>query len=84
MFNAIASAARLAASNFLVMGKPGIGELLIVLVIVVLIFGPKQLPKLAQTFGRTVNSFKKGIEEGMDDEKKPEETTAETKKDEQA
>lgn len=83
MFNAIASAARLAASNFLALGKMGLGELLLVLIIVVVIFGPKQLPKLAQTFGKTITSFKKGIEDGLEEEKKPE-AAEETKKDEQA
>ena len=49
-------------------GKMGITELLVVLVIVLVIFGPKQLPKLAKTFGKTINSFKKGVTEGLDDD----------------
>lgn len=41
----------------------GIPELLIILVVVLLIFGPKNLPKLGKSLGKTV----KGIREGMDE-----------------
>ena len=37
--------------------------------IVLVIFGPKQLPKLSKMFGKTVSSFKQGMEEGLDEEK---------------
>lgn len=43
-------------------------ELLIVLVIVIIIFGPKQLPKLTKMFGKSVKEFKKGLESEEDDE----------------
>lgn len=36
-------------------------ELLVVLLIVVIIFGPKQLPKLGKIFGKTMKGFKDGI-----------------------
>ena len=47
----------------------GTNELLIILVVALLIFGPKNLPKLGQMFGQTINGFKKGMEdeEGSDD-----------------
>jgi len=45
-------------------GKVSTQELLIVLLIVLVVFGPKQLPKLGKTFGKTIKSFKDGIEEG--------------------
>ncbi len=38
-------------------------ELLVILVIVLIIFGPKQLPKLGQTFGKTVRSVREGMAE---------------------
>lgn len=50
------------------MGKMGIWELLIILVIVLLIFGPKALPKLGKSVGKTIGSFKKGLNEDEDDE----------------
>lgn len=50
-------------------GKIGVTELLVILAIVLVIFGPKQLPKLSKMFGKTVSSFKQGMEEGLDEEK---------------
>lgn len=44
--------------------KFGVQELIIILVIVVIIFGPKQIPKLTKMFGRATKSFKEGLEEG--------------------
>jgi len=46
----------------------GTNELLIILVVVLLIFGPKNLPKLGKMFGKTMNNFKKGMEEADDDD----------------
>jgi sec-independent protein translocase protein TatA len=39
----------------------GPGELLVVLVVVAVIFGPSRLPELARSAGRTVRAFKDGI-----------------------
>ena len=55
-------------------------ELIIVLIIVLVIFGPKNLPKLGKMFGKNMKNFK----EGMDDvdengEAKPAETKTEEK-----
>ena len=36
-------------------------ELLIILGIVVIIFGPRQIPKLSKMFGKTVRDFKDGM-----------------------
>lgn len=44
----------------------GVWELLIVLAIVLLIFGPKALPKLGKSAGKTVKYFKKSL--GTDDD----------------
>jgi sec-independent protein translocase protein TatA len=49
-------------------GRIGTTELLLVLGIAMLIFGPQQLPKLGKTFGSTIRSFKDGVEKGVDDE----------------
>ena len=48
----------------------GTNELLIILVVVLLIFGPKNLPKLGKMFGKTMNNFKKGMEESEETVKK--------------
>lgn len=38
-------------------------ELLVVLAIVMVIFGPKQLPRLGNMLGSSIKSFKKGMED---------------------
>ena len=48
--------------------KMGIWELLVILVIVILIFGPKALPKLGKSLGKTIGNFKKGLNEDDDDD----------------
>lgn len=55
-----------------VIGRIGTTELLLILAVVLVIFGPKHLPKLAETFGKTINSFKKGVTDGLEDGKKEE------------
>ena len=56
----------------------GTNELLIILVVVLLIFGPKNLPKLGKMFGKTINGFKKGMEDEESEES--EETEEKTEK----
>jgi len=43
-------------------------ELLIVLLIVLLVFGARKLPDLARSLGASAKEFRKGIEEGTDDD----------------
>ncbi|MHB8858108.1 MAG: twin-arginine translocase TatA/TatE family subunit [Thermoleophilia bacterium] len=45
-------------------------HLIFVLIVALLIFGPKRLPELAKGFGRGVREFKNGIE-GIDDGEEP-------------
>lgn len=49
----------------------GIGELLVILVIVILLFGPGRIGKIAGELGKGIRSFREGI--SKDDEKKDEE-----------
>ena len=42
-------------------------EVLIVLVVVVLLFGAAKLPQLARSLGASAKEFRKGIEEGVED-----------------
>lgn len=65
----------LTSGPFLALGKVGGGELIIILLIVLVVFGPKQLPKLSQMLGETVKNFKKGME---DDTPAPEAKTENT------
>lgn len=47
--------------------KIGTTELLVILAVVVIIFGPTQIPKLTRMFGKSVKSFKEGLGEDEDD-----------------
>ena len=47
----------------------GTGELLIILVVILVLFGGAKLPKLARSLGQAQGEFKKGISEGESDEK---------------
>ena len=62
----------------------GTNELLIILVVFLLIFGPKNLPKLGKMFGKTMNNFKKGMEESeAEDETTAKAETQTEKKDDE-
>jgi sec-independent protein translocase protein TatA len=43
------------------MGNLGFGEVLIILVVALLIFGPSKLPKLGKAAGETLREFKRGV-----------------------
>jgi TatA/E family protein of Tat protein translocase len=42
-------------------------DLLIILVVALLIFGPKKLPEMGAAIGKSVTAFKKGIKDATDD-----------------
>lgn len=48
--------------------RVGMNELLVILLVVLVIFGPKNLPKLGKMFGKTMSNFKKGMEDVDDDD----------------
>jgi len=48
----------------------GITELIIIAVLIFLFFGAKRLPTIAQSVGKSINSFKKGLKDDDDSEKK--------------
>ena len=45
----------------------GTGEIVIILVVVLLLFGAKKIPELARGLGRGVNSFRQGLNEVSDE-----------------
>jgi len=57
---------------------PGYGELLIIVFVVLLLFGAKKLPEMARSLGRSSREFKKGLQEGAEDEKSTRPTSDKT------
>ena len=50
----------------------GVGELLVVLVVVLLVFGPGRLPEMMGNLGKAMREFQKGLRELREVEKPPE------------
>lgn len=46
----------------------GFGEVAIILVVALLLFGPKKLPQLGRAAGQTLHEFKRGMKNVMEDE----------------
>ena len=44
----------------------GVGESLVVLAVVLLLFGGKRLPQLGSSLGKAIQNFKKGMDEKDD------------------
>ena len=58
--------------NFLFLGNIGAGEIIIVALVILLLFGGKKIPELMKGLGKGVKSFKDGmseIEKDLDDGK---------------
>lgn len=67
--------------NFLFLGNFGGGEILVIALVVLLLFGGKKIPELMRGLGSGVKSFKDGMN-GTEDPKadaKKEDTNAEAK-----
>lgn len=48
-------------------GLPGGWEIWAILAVVLLLFGPTQLPKLAKMFGKSAKALKEGMNEGLNE-----------------
>jgi sec-independent protein translocase protein TatA len=51
------------------MGNFGVGEWLIILLVILVLFGAKKIPDLAKGIGKGIRDFKKELKD--DDEEKP-------------
>ena len=57
-------------SILLLFGNLGTGEIIIIALIVLLLFGGKKIPELMKGMGKGVRSFKQGMNEVQDEIKK--------------
>ena len=64
--------------------KIGVQELIIVLIVVIVIFGPTQIPKLSKMFGKSVKSFKEGMSEEEEPAPTVEKESADVRSDKQS
>ena len=57
---------------FLAFGIGGLGwpEIVVILVLVLVFFGPKRLPELAEAVGKSLNKFKSATREASDEVKR--------------
>jgi sec-independent protein translocase protein TatA len=58
----------------------GVPELMVILVIALVVFGPSKLPQIGSGLGKAIRDFKKGVT-GGDDEESDKETKKESPKD---
>ena len=58
-------------------GNLGAGEIILIVLVVLLLFGAKKIPELARGIGKGMSEFKKGIKDVQDEIKT---TDTETKK----
>jgi len=52
---------------FLLIGPIGWSELVIILILILLFFGPKRLPDVAEALGKSIRRFKKATREISDE-----------------
>lgn len=53
------------------MGSFGIGELIIIFLIIIVIFGAAKLPQLGRGLGEGISNFRKGLKSPDEDEQQP-------------
>lgn len=68
------------SNHFLFIGNLGTGEIVIIALVVLLLFGGKKIPELMRGLGKGVKSFKDGMHDlEKEISKEPESKTEETK-----
>ncbi len=64
--------------NILLFGSFGWGEIVIIALVILLLFGGKKIPELMKGLGKGVKSFKEGVSEVEKEIEKPEEVKPES------
>ena len=59
----------------------GVPELMVILVIALVIFGPSKLPQIGSGLGKAIRDFKKGVTGGADDEEADKDAKKDSPKD---
>lgn len=57
------------AKGFTMLGRVGIPELIIILMIIILIFGANRLPEIGRGIGKGIRNFKDATRDGQNDGK---------------
>lgn len=63
-----------------ILGLPGGMEWVIILVVVLLLFGPSRLPQLGKSIGKTMKAIRDGVDGKGEEDEEEEETTAKASK----
>jgi sec-independent protein translocase protein TatA len=66
-------------NHLLFLGNLGTGEIIIIAIIVLLLFGGKKIPELMKGIGKGVKNFKDGVK-GLEDDIKLDDTDTTSKK----
>ena len=64
--------------NILLFGSFGTGEIILIALVILLLFGGRKIPELMKGLGKGVKSFKEGVNEVEKEIEKPEEVKPES------
>ena len=58
-------------ADYVLIGTPGATELIFILLLVLLLFGAKRIPEIAQGLGKGIREFKKSVRDIQDEIEAP-------------
>ncbi len=61
------------------MGNIGLAELVVLLVVILILFGPGKLPEVGKALGKAVGEFRRGLRDGLDDKESAAKTDSSSK-----
>lgn len=62
------------------MGNLGAGEIILIVLVILIFFGPKKIPEIAQGIGKGMREFKKAMKDVEDELKTPDTKKSEPRK----